>query len=404
MLQEKFPLLKIKINNQKIIYFDNSATTQKPQAVIDCVSNFYQLQNSNVHRSINPLAEMATNSYENSRSIVQGFINAKAKEEIIFTSGATDGLNLIAKTYGKNFLKKGDIVILTEAEHHSNIVPWLQLKKEIGIKIEYIPLTKDFRLNILEAKKILNQKNVKMLSVQQASNVLGTINPIGDLIKICQRKKIISIIDAAQSISHLRIDVQKLGCDFLVFSGHKIFGPTGIGVLYGKKYLLELMPEWKGGGDMIHEVFFDRFTNNILPYKFEAGTPDIAGAIGLGAALEFIQKTGFKKIEQAEISLTKYFLTQILKLNFVKLIGPQETSNRLPVFSIIIHGVHPHDAADLLGGAGVITRAGHHCTQPLHDKFNLPATLRASLSFYNTKEEIDKFVLEIKKIYLKFNQ
>ncbi|MBL7058573.1 SufS family cysteine desulfurase [Patescibacteria group bacterium] len=401
-IRKNFPLLKNKISNKQIIYFDNSATTQKPQIVIDAVTDFYENKNSNVHRSINPLAEIATREYEAARIAVRKFINAKKNNEIIFTSGATDGLNLVANILGKGVLKKDDVIVLSMAEHHANIIPWLMLKEAIGIKLEYIQIQKNYRLDIGQVKRILNNKKVRVLSIQHASNVLGIINPIKDLINICKKNNIISIIDAAASIAHTKINVQSLDCDFLVFSGHKIFAPTGVGVLYGKEDLLNRLPAWKGGGDMIREVSFEGFSVAELPYKFEAGTPHIAGVIGLGRALEFLESMGFKYIKQQELILTRYFLKAISKLNFIDLVGPFNIQDRLPIFSFSVQGVHPHDIADLLGERGIITRAGHHCVQPLHDKLSLPATLRASLSFYNTTEEIDIFVKEIIKIHKMF--
>lgn len=399
MYQNIFPILNKKINHQKMIYFDNAATTQKPKAVINAINNFYSNLNSNIHRSINPLAEVATLEYEVARKKIASFINAKSTKEIILTSGTTESINLVAQSYAANFLKKDDQIVLGIAEHHSNFVPWLQLKK----KIDFIPLAKDYFLDIEKAKKLIKNPKVKILAIQHASNVLGSINNIKELINEAKKNNVITIVDAAQSAAHLPIDVQKLGCDFLAVSAHKMFGPTGIGVLYGREELLEKMPAWKGGGDMISKVSCANFSPNKLPYKFEAGTPNIAGAIGFGAAIDFIQKIGLKNIVSQELELTKYFLTKIKKIDFVKLYGPSTHKNRLPVFSFTIDGVHPHDAGDILGEQGIILRAGHHCAQPLHDKLKIPATLRASLAFYNTKSEIDMFIDKLIIVYKKFN-
>ena len=400
-MKYSFPILNKKINNHKMIYFDNAATTQKPQIVIDAISNYYTNINSNIHRSMNPLAEAATEDYEKARTKIAKFINAKKSLEIIFTKGTTESINLVTKSYGENFLKKGDRIVLSIAEHNSNIIPWLQLKEKLGIIIDYIPLTSDFTLNIEHAKKLMKKPMVKILAIQHASNVLGTVHPIKELLHVAKKNNIITLVDAAQSAAYFKIDVQKLQCDFLAFSAHKMFGPTGIGALYGKEELLNKMPAWQGGGDMNQEVFTDGFTTNDLPHKFEAGTPNIAGAIGFGVAINFI-KIKLKQIQDRETELTKYFLKEIAKLDFVKLHGPKKSNNRLPVFSFEIKGVHPHDAGYILGGSGIITRAGQHCTQPLHSCIKANSTLRASLAFYNTKTEVDIFIKELERIRDKF--
>jgi len=404
-IRGQFPILTKKINGRAMIYFDNAATSQKPQSVINSMVDFYTKHNSNVHRGINPLAEEATRQYENARKKVKEFINANSTQEIIFTKGATESINLIAQSWGRKNLKKGDIVVLSIAEHHANFVPWLQLKKEIGIEIDVISLTGKGYLDIQKAKNLLTQKKVKLLALTLCSNVLGAIETrsIVSLQKIARANNIKILLDASQAISHIVVNVKKLNCDFLAFSGHKMFGPTGCGVLYGKNELLEKIPAWQGGGDMIREVFTNKFSENNLPYKFEAGTPNIAGAIGLGVAVDFIKKTGFKNILKKEEELTNYFLKKIKECDFAVLHGPTISKDRILVFSLTIKGVHPHDAADALGQKGIILRAGHHCAQPLHDYLKVSATLRASLSFYNTTEEIDLFFKELKKVYQKFN-
>lgn len=394
-----FPILNKKIKGQSLVYFDNASTAQKSRSVIEAISNFYKNDNANVHRGLNPLADAATKKYEVARSLVADFIGAQ-KEEIIFTSGATAGINLVARSWGEANLQAGDIVVLSIAEHHANIVPWLQLQEKIGIKLEYIPLKADGSWDLVAAKKLLNKRRVKLLAISQVSNVLGIINPASQLIKLAKQKGIVTLIDAAQSVAHLKIDVKRLGCDFLVFSGHKLGGPTGIGVLYGRQELLLAMPSFMGGGDMISFVDTDSFGVNELPYKFEAGTPNIAGVIGLGAAIKYLEGVVHHNIEIQEQQLTTYFLQKIKKLTAVKILGTAKA--KLPIFALTIKGVHPHDAADILGQAGIILRAGHHCAQPLHDYLGAPATLRASLSFYNTKGEIDYFISRLQELIRDF--
>lgn len=394
-----FPILNKKIKDQSLVYFDNASTAQKSRPVIEAVSNFYQNDNANVHRGLNPLADEATKKYESVRNLVADFIGAQ-KEEIIFTSGATAGVNLVARSWGEANLQAGDIVVLSIAEHHANIVPWLQLQKKIGIKLEYIPLEADGSWDLVAAKKLLNKRRVKLLAVSQVSNVLGIINPASQLVKLAKQKGIVTLIDAAQSVAHLKIDVKKIACDFLVFSGHKLGGPTGIGVLYGRQKLLAAMPPFMGGGDMISFVKPDSFGVSDLPYKFEAGTPNIAGVIGLGAALKYLESVGYNSIHKQEQQLTIYFLKKIKKLTAIKIFGTAKA--KLPIFALTIDGIHPHDAADILGQAGIILRAGHHCAQPLHDYLGVPATLRASLSLYNTKKEIDYFVSKLAELIKAF--
>jgi len=400
--RKQFPIFKQKINGKPLIYFDNAATTQKPKQVIDAIKNYYETANSNVHRSMNPLGEKATKMYEGARKTVAQFIGAKNSEEIIFTKNATESLNLIAKTLGKKILKKGDTIVLAITEHHSNVVPWLELKKEIGIDLLYILLDENGNFDMEAAKKHLSEKNVKILSIAHASNALGTILPIEEIIKVAKINKVIVIVDVAQSVAHIPIDVQRLGCDFLVFSGHKMYGPTGIGVVWGRKKILESMPLFLGGGDMILEVTQDDFIAKELPWKFEAGTPHIAGAIGLAAAVEYLQSIGFEKIQKIEKELTEYLYKKLSSLEILEIYGPKTDKNHLPLYAFNVKGVHAHDVADLLGNAGICIRAGHHCTMPLHRFLGIPASARASLAFYNTKEEIDIFVKALIEIHKKF--
>ena len=400
--RKQFPIFKQKINGKPLIYFDNAATTQKPKQVIDAIKNYYETANSNVHRSMNPLGEKATKMYEGARKTVAQFIGAKNSEEIIFTKNATESLNLIAKTLGKKILKKGDTIVLAITEHHSNVVPWLELKKEIGIDLLYILLDENGNFDMEAAKKHLSEKNVKILSIAHASNALGTILPIEEIIKTAKINKVIAIVDVAQSVAHIPIDVQRLGCDFLVFSGHKMYGPTGIGVVWGRKKILESMPLFLGGGDMILEVTQDDFIAKELPWKFEAGTPHIAGAIGLAAAVEYLQSIGFEKIQKIEKELTEYLYKKLSSLEILEIYGPKTDKNHLPLYAFNVKGVHAHDVADLLGNAGICIRAGHHCTMPLHRFLGIPASARASLAFYNTEEEIDIFVKALIEIHKKF--
>ncbi len=401
-IRRHFPILSQQINGQSLIYFDNGATTQKPQAVIEAIGDFYRTSNSNVHRSMNCLAESATEKYEAAREKIRKFINASSAKEIIFTRNATEAINLVARTWGGDNLQAGDIVVLSIAEHHSNIVPWLQLQKKNKIKLEFIDLSNG-SLNLALAGKLLANPKVKLLAIQTISNTLGIKHDLEKLIIQAKANKIKVLLDASQSSSHEPLDVRKLGCDWLAFSGHKTFGPTGIGVLYGQTELLEKMPEFLGGGDMIDEVFIDRFTTNELPYKFEAGTPHIAGVIGLGAAVDFIGSLGWAKIQDQEKKLTKYLFKQMSKLDFIEIYGHQDTNRHIPTIAFNINGVHGHDVGDLLGQAGIAVRAGQHCTQPLHDYLEIPGTVRASLSFYNTTEEIDKFIEVLKSINQKFH-
>lgn len=394
-----FPILKRKIGGRPLVYFDNAATSQKPQAVINAITTYYENFNANVHRSLNPLAAEATARYEAARDIIAGFIGAK-RQEVIFTRGATESINLVARTWGEANLRSGDIVLLSVAEHHANIVPWLQLKERLGIRLSYIPLNKGGELDLVAGAKLLKQPRVKLMSVSLASNVLGLRNDLEKLLRVAKKLNIISLVDAAQEAAHEPLDVKKLGCDFLAFSGHKIYGPTGTGVLYGREELLAVTPPFLGGGDMIDSVALDSFSVNELPYKFEAGTPNIAGIIGLGEACKYLNNIGWSEIKTKEESLRDYFLKKLETRPFIRLIGSGH--KKLPLFSLVIEEVHPHDAADLLGQEGIILRAGHHCAQPLHKQLGLTATLRASLSFYNTKSEIDYFFKKLDELYQAF--
>jgi len=399
-ISKNFPILKTKINGHDLVYLDNASTCQKPQVMIEALSEFYTKHNANIHRSSNPLADIATKKYEDSRLAVAQFLNCQ-KNEIIFTRNTTESINLVAKTFAKTFLQAGDVVLLSLAEHHSNIVPWLQLKQEIGIELAYLPLDKNGYLDIVQAKIMLTDK-VKFVSIQAASNVLGSIHDYREILKLAKVKNITTLLDAAQIVAHESLNVQELACDFLVFSAHKMFGPTGVGVLYGRKDLLQMMPAFLGGGEMINQVLTDTFTPNELPYKFEAGTPNIADVVAFKSSLDFIKNLTWEYIQKTEQELTDYLWQEMLKLDFVDIYGKNIANKHLPIISFNLKNAHAHDVAELLGEQAIIVRAGQHCTQILHESLGVPATVRASLTFYNTKKEIDLLIKNLKLIYNKF--
>ena len=399
-ISKNFPILKTKINGHDLVYLDNASTCQKPQVMIEALSEFYTKHNANIHRSSNPLADIATKKYEDSRLAVAQFLNCQ-KNEIIFTRNTTESINLVAKTFAKTFLQAGDVVLLSLAEHHSNIVPWLQLKQEIGIELAYLPLDKNGYLDIVQAKIMLTDK-VKFVSIQAASNVLGSIHDYREILKLAKVKNITTLLDAAQIVAHESLNVQELACDFLVFSAHKMFGPTGVGVLYGRKDLLQMMPAFLGGGEMINQVLADTFTPNELPYKFEAGTPNIADVVAFKSSLDFIKNLTWEYIQKTEQELTDYLWQEMLKLDFVDIYGKNIANKHLPIISFNLKNAHAHDVAEILGEQSIIVRAGQHCTQILHESLGVPATVRASLTFYNTKKEIDLLIKNLKLIYNKF--
>ncbi|MGA7722999.1 MAG: cysteine desulfurase [Ignavibacteriaceae bacterium] len=394
-IRSDFPILNTKIHGKPLCYFDNAATTQKPQIVIDKLVEYYTSMNSNVHRGVHFLSELSTKAYEDSRIKVKEFINASSEKEIIFTKGTTDSINLVAASFGRGILKEGDEVIITGMEHHSNIVPWQLIAKDKKIKLRVVPITNDGEIIFEEFEKMINEKT-KLIAVVYVSNSLGTINPVEEIIETAHRFKIPVLLDGAQAIQHLNVDVQRLGCDFFAFSGHKIYGPTGIGVLYGKEKLLNEMPPYQGGGDMISKVTFEETTFNSLPYKFEAGTPNIADVIALGTAIDYISGIGIDAISIQERDLLDYATEKISGLSEVRIIGCAKKKSS--VLSFIIDNIHPHDVGTFLDFEGVAIRTGHHCTQPVMDRFKIPATSRASFAFYNTKEEIDVLTGGIKKI------
>jgi cysteine desulfurase / selenocysteine lyase len=394
-IREDFPILKKKVHDKNLVYLDNAATTQKPTYVIDKVNKYYTTMNANIHRGVHALSQEATEAFEGARIQIKQFINAIGKNQVIFTRGTTEAINLVASSYGRPHINAGDEIIISHMEHHSNIVPWQFLCNEKKAKLRVIPINEDGELIYEEFEKLVNKKT-KFISIVYVSNSLGTINPIKDIIKYAHQFNIPVLVDAAQAVNHLKVDVQDLDCDFLAFSGHKIYGPTGIGALYGKVEFLESMPPYQGGGDMISKVTFEETTYNELPHKFEAGTPDIAGAIGLGAAIEYINKIGIENIKEHEYNLLEYATKKIVEVPGLRIIGTAK--EKTSVLSFVLEKIHPHDIGTFLDFEGVAIRTGHHCTQPLMKRFNIPATSRASFALYNTKEEVDVLVNGLKKI------
>jgi cysteine desulfurase/selenocysteine lyase len=393
-IRRQFPVLERKVKGKDLIYFDNAATAQKPQVVIDALVNYYQQHNANIHRGIHSLAEEATAAFEATRDTVKNFINAKHREQIIFTRGVTEGINLVASTWGRQNIKEGDEIIISGMEHHSNIVPWQMLCLEKKAILKVIPVDDNGELMMGEFEKLITPKT-KLVSIVHASNSLGTINPVKEIIETAHQHNIIVLVDGAQSSVHLDIDVQDMDCDFFVLSSHKVYGPTGVGVLYGKKELLEEMPPYMGGGEMIKEVTFTHTTYNELPYKFEAGTPNIADTVAFKAALDFVSEVGKENIRKHEEMLTRYAMDKLSKIDGVRLIGTAKY--KTSVVSFIIEGVHPQDMGILLDNYGIAVRTGHHCCQPLMNRFEIPGTVRASFAMYNTKEEVDELVKGVEK-------
>ncbi|KAG4080488.1 hypothetical protein HA402_013946 [Bradysia odoriphaga] len=393
-IRKDFPILQQQVHGKPLVYFDNGATTQKPQVVIDAEARYYEEYNSNVHRGVHHLSQVATNAYEKARITIAGYINAADPHEVIFTSGTTAGINLVANTMSRRFLKAGDSVIISAMEHHSNIVPWQMACEDSGATLKVIPINERGELK-MDAFETMLDDSVKIVSVTYVSNTMGSVNPVQDIIALAHARNIPVLLDAAQAIQHISIDVQALDVDFLAFSGHKIYGPTGTGILYGKKEWLNKLPPYQGGGDMIKTVTFEKTIYNELPYKFEAGTPNIAGGIALGTAIEYLQQTGISKIQQWEEELMDYAMQELRKIDGIRFIG--DAAERSGAISFLVHNIHPFDMGELLDQQGIAVRTGHHCTEPLMDLFQIPGTVRASLSFYNTKEEIDKLVAGIKR-------
>ncbi len=391
-IRADFPILQQEHHaGVPLIYLDNAATSQKPSLVIDALDDYYRRYNANVHRGIHKLSEEATAAYERARIKIRKFINADSKREIIFTRGTTESINLVAQTWGRANLKPGDVVILTEMEHHSNIVPWQMLAAEKGFTIRYIPVLDDGTLDLEAYAALLRDNPVKLVAVTQVSNVLGTINPIAAMARQAHDAGALVLVDGAQSVPHMPVDVQALDVDFLAFSGHKMLGPTGSGVLYGKRDLLEAMPPWMGGGDMIATVTLSGSTWNELPYKFEAGTPSIAEAIGLGYAVDYLNELGMDRIQAHEREITEYALDRLAEVPGLRLLGP-DTDEKGAVATFTLDQIHAHDVAQMLDAEGIAVRAGHHCAMPLHERFGISATARASFYVYNTPREVDQLI------------
>lgn len=397
-VRKKFPALHQKVNGHPLVYFDNAATSQKPKEVIDALSHFYEKDNANIHRGIHTLAERATAEFEETRKAVQSFIHAPEAEEIIFTSGTTGGINLVAQTYGRKFLKKGDEVILSAMEHHSNIVPWQMICEEKGAKLKVIPITEAGELILKEYKKLLSAKT-KIVSIAYVSNTLGTINPVKDIIKLAHEAGAKVLIDAAQAIIHIPINVKELDCDFMAFSGHKMYGPNGMGVLYGKRELLEAMPPYQGGGEMIKEVTFDKTTYNELPYKFEAGTPNIADVVAMKNAIDFVNSLDRNAALIHEHKLLQKTMSGLAGIDGIRLIGTAK--HKTGVVSFVSDRIHHFDMGMMLDAKGIAIRTGHHCTEPLMNLLGIEGTNRASFAVYNTEEEVDYFIETVKGIIQK---
>jgi cysteine desulfurase/selenocysteine lyase len=394
IIRKSFPILEREVKNKLLVYLDNAATSQKPQAVIDALDYYYSNYNANIHRGIHTLAEEATAAYEATRNTVRNFINAEFSEEIIFTRGTTEGINLVAYTWGRKNIHEGDEIIISTMEHHSNIVPWQILCEEKKAVLKVIPIDDQGELLMEEYRKMLSPKT-KLVSIAHASNSLGTINPVKVIIEAAHEIGALVFVDGAQSSVHLNIDVQEMDCDFFAFSGHKVYGPTGAGALYGKKKILEEMPVFMGGGEMIKEVTFEKTTFNNLPYKYEAGTPNIADTIALKVALDFVTETGKNIIRNHENDLLKYATEQMNSIEGLRIIGTAR--NKVSLISFVIKNIHPQDIGVLLDNQGIAVRTGHHCTEPLMKRFGIPGTVRASFAMYNTKEEVDRLIEGIKK-------
>jgi cysteine desulfurase / selenocysteine lyase len=390
-----FPILKQQVHGKPLVYLDNAATSQKPQAVIDAASDYYQRYNSNVHRGVHQLSEMATAAYESAREKLRRFINAASIKEIIFVRGTTEAINLVAQSYGRNRFQSGDEIILSEMEHHSNIVPWQLLREQTGVALKIIPINEAGELQPGAYEQLFSPRT-RLVAVTHISNALGSINPVKAMIAHAHQQRVPVLLDGAQAVPHLPVDIRDLDCDFYAFSSHKMFGPTGIGVLYAKEALLTDMPPYQGGGEMIRTVRFNGSTWNELPHKFEAGTPDIAGAIGLGAAVDYLETIGMPSIRDYERSLLEYGTQQLQSLTGVKLVGTAR--HKAGVLSFVMDGIHPHDIGTIVDQQGVAIRTGHHCAMPVMEHFHIPATARASLAFYNTHKDIDALVRALGKV------
>ena len=394
-IRKQFPVLAQTVRGKPLVYLDNAATTQKPQVVLDTLFRYYTAENANIHRGVYELSQNATRAYEGARSKIAAFLNAAEPAEIIFTRNATEGINLVAQTFGRSKVGAGDEVVISEMEHHSNIVPWQLLCEEKGAHLRVVPITDDGELMLDELSSLLGPRT-KLVSIVHMSNSLGTVNPVRQVVELAHKFDVPVLIDGSQAAYHMSVDVRALDCDFYVVTGHKLYGPTGIGVLYGRRSLLDAMPPYQGGGDMISSVTFERTTYNEVPHKFEAGTPHIAGAIGLGAAVDFITDVGFGAIAAHERQLLEYATAALSGVPGLRLIGTAR--EKASILSFVLEGVHPHDVGTVVDTEGVAIRTGHHCTQPVMDRFGVPATARASLAMYNTTDEVDHLVMALAKV------
>jgi cysteine desulfurase / selenocysteine lyase len=394
-IRADFPILSRKVHGKPLVYLDNAATTQKPQPVIDALIRYYTAENSNIHRGVHALSEQATESYEQSRATVQRFLNAAESKEIVFVRGATEGINLVAQTWGRANIKRGDEIVISAMEHHSNIVPWQILCEQQGANLRVAPVNDAGELILSEFEKLLGPRT-KLVAMAHVSNALGTVNPVRKIVEAARRVNACILFDGAQAVPHMPVDVRAIGCDFYVFSGHKVYAPTGIGILYGKAELLQAMPPYQGGGDMISSVTFEKTLYNRLPHKFEAGTPHVSGAIGLGAALDYVHSIGLEHIARHEKELLTYGTRRLLEIPGLRLIGTAREKEG--ILSFVLEGIHPHDVGTILDQEGIAIRTGHHCAQPLMERFGVPATARASLALYNALEEMDALAAGLRKV------
>lgn len=395
-IRQDFPILQRSIRSKPLVYLDNGATTQKPRSVIDAITRYYEHENANIHRGVHFLSMVATEAYEEAREKIRRFLNAAESREIVFVRGATEAINLVAQTYGKANVRSGDEVLVSAMEHHSNIVPWQLLCEEKGAHLRVIPIDDRGQL-VMSALEELLSPRTRIVAITHISNALGTVNPVKEIVEMAHARGVPVLVDGAQAVGHMRVNVRDLGCDFYVLSGHKMFGPTGIGVLYAKADLLNAMPPYQGGGDMISSVTFEKTTYNEIPYKFEAGTPHIAGAIGLAAAIDYVEQVGLDRITAYEQKLLQYATRALAEFPGIRIIG--EAEHKAALISFLLDGVHPHDVGTILDQEGIAVRTGHHCAQPVMERFGVPATVRASFAFYNTTHEIDILVNALSKVY-----
>jgi cysteine desulfurase/selenocysteine lyase len=399
-IRADFPILAREVYGRPLVYFDNAATSQKPQCVMDKITEMYTTVNSNVHRGVHYLSQVATDEHEAARKTVQRFINANSPDEIVFTRGATESINLVASSFCRTFCEPGDEILITAMEHHSNIVPWQIQADMYGLSVKVAPINKDGELILEEFEKLISPRT-KLIALTHISNVLGTVNPVNEIVKIAHNHKIPVLIDAAQSVQHTKVDVQKIDCDFLVFSSHKVYGPTGVGVLYGKEEWLNALPPYQGGGEMIENVTFEKTTFNKLPFKFEAGTPDFVGTAALATALNYINSIGLDNIAHHEDELLKYATEKMLQIPGMRIIGTAK--EKCSVISFLVDDIHPYDIGTLLDKMGIAIRTGHHCAEPLMKELGIDGTARVSFAFYNTKEEVDLFIAGLKRIVSMFS-